>query len=73
MLSNDWYYFEQYIHEHFQNLEYEAYIERLAHLVPVSPIWLHKIRIHLGYLLVRAGYQLMKPRSLPVDERRVII
>lgn len=73
MLTNDWYYFEQYIPEYCKNLECEAHIERLALLVPASHIWPQKVRIHLGYLLVRAGYQLMKPRSLSVDERRVII
>ena len=63
MLTNDWYYFEQYIPERTQTLQSEAHIERVAHLVPVSPMtWPQKIRIRLGYLLIRAGYRLMKPR-----------
>ena len=73
MLTNDWYYLEQYIPERTRTLQSEAHVERVAHLVPVSPTWPQKTRIQLGYLLVRAGYHLMKPRTLPVDERRVII
>ncbi|MBI1741943.1 hypothetical protein HYR54_02625 [Candidatus Acetothermia bacterium] len=73
MLTNDWYYLEQYIPEYSQNLQRQAHTERLVHFVPSVHTRSQKIRIHLGYLLVRAGYQLMKPRALSVDERRVII
>ena len=63
MLTNDWYYFEQYIPERTQTLQSEAQVERMAHLVPVnSTTWPQQIRIQIGYLLVRAGYRLMKPR-----------
>ena len=62
LLTNDWYYLEQYIPERTQTLQSEAHVERVGHLAPVARTWPQKIRIRLGYLLVRAGYRLMKPR-----------